>query len=284
MSLAAVFLETIEKLKSIKVQNLKTVPSPSNNFKKTPSNINDFFKTINIWDNQIDEMIKGDGYSFNSNFAIFVEYLPGEAKQLLNKVTSYPESVMTFHIFSILLDGQDGTMERNIEIYSARDKVNSKIKGWSPSRCSSFMSYRDVIDYKHKNITKYLLSYNFNFIDTTGSVFDTDSSYYLTSKSFDNPTLSISIFEGWKSGMSYFADISVVCNGYLNEQLQVYLCKIDNEDIVFTLSNWTLIPQWKSDNEYEVDDYCFYVNTVFKCTTANNDVNFTIGNWIQITH
>lgn len=286
MSLANVFLQTINKLKSIKVQNPIVLPKPSNNRVKTESNVNDFFKTINVWDNQVDEMIKGDSYSFNTDYAIFVEYIPGDAKQLLNKVTSYPESVITFHIFSILLDGRDGTMERNIDIFIARDKTNSKIKGWSPDNCSSFMSCKDVLDYKHKNITKYILSYNFNFIDKTGSIFDVDSPFHLTSKSFDNPKItSISIFTGWISGASYTSNVSVVCNGYdFNKQLLVYLCKTDNSDKIFDLSNWTLIPEWKSKKKYSVDDYSFFVNTVFKCITDNEDSSFIPSNWIQITH
>lgn len=282
MSLAKIFQDTITKLTSIKVRD-KVIANPvrANNFAKTISNVNNVFKYINIWDNQIDEMIKGTTYSFDSNSAIFIELQLGEGQMLLNNVTSYPNAKIIFHIFSILLDAGKDNMEQNLKIFEFRDILKSNTLGWSPANCSSFMAYLDTLDYKHNNITKHLLGYNFNFIDKTGSIFDEYSPNYLNLVQLVNATVgSITIFQNWKSGLSYFANSSCIINGYdLNGLPLVYLCTIDNSDEIFNIANWLLIQSWKSGKSYEINDTVYVINRVYKCTTINNDNIFNPDNW-----
>lgn len=278
MSLKQVFIDTQNKLTSIQVKNLVTLPKPSNNFLKTNSNANQYFKYINIWNDQIDELIKGNkGYAIKDQ-SVFIEFIPGDCKMLLGNISTYPDSVMSFHLYSISLnDGEN--MDRNIAIFDLRDRLKSKIAGWSPSGCSMLMCCNDKLDYKHGNVTKYLLSYNFNFQDTKGSIIDNESDIYLFQKSFKNASLSISIFSGWVSGINYYANTSVVVNS-----LNVYLCAIDNSDIIFDESNWILIPAWVSLKQYVVGNYVYYYNSIYQCLINNADIKFTSSNWNKITH
>ena len=294
MALVDIFTGLITRLKSIQVANPTVIPN-ANNRAKTTSTANQVFQYINIWDNQIDELIKGNEYPFNAN-SCFIEYIPGEAKMLLNNVSSFPDSKLTFHIFSLLLNSQ-GTdmMEQNLEIYGLRDKVKRSMNGFSPATgVTNFMCCEDKLDYKHGNVTKYLLSYNFNYIDTTGSVFDSaqvNGNYlapqYLKSLVIPNLALSINQWDEWVGGINYIVDKNVVTygsgTGLYGKVPNVYLCLNSNSDTEFTISNWTLIPSWKIKS-WVVNDYCYYGGIVFICSIANSDTSFNLSNWIEITH
>lgn len=289
IGIADTFVETIDKLRSIKLKqgDKGYVPNPvrSNNNAKTISNVNDIFKYINIWDNQIDEMIAANNYSFKTDkSAIFIELRLGRCAPLLNKVSTYPEAVMVFHVFHNLLDGSKDTMEQNVEIYRYRDIVKSKITGWGPSNCSNFMCFDDAIDYKHGNITKYLIGFNFHLTDFSGSIFDPNSPNYLNFVTKDGIKLgSISLFNEWFSGIEYEKDISVVLNDYTDGLPNIYLCIENNTDIVFDASKWIQIFEWVSAKPYIVDDIVYMFNRVYKCTVANSDSVFNPINWDIIT-
>lgn len=286
MGVADIFVETINKIKSIKkVDNVVPNPVKTGNFSKTASNVNDVFKYINIWDNQIDEMIAANSYSFKTNeSAIFIELRLGRCAQLLNKVSTYPEAVIVFHVFSQVFDGGNDTMERNVEIYRYRDVIKSKITGWSPSSCSNFMCFDDALDYKHGNITKYLIGFNFNFTDLTGSIFDVNSPNYLKFVTQSGATLgSVSFFTDWISGLEYTSQISVVANGYTNKVPNIYLCTTNNNDVIFDNSKWYQIFAWVSNKQYTVDDKVYLFNRVYNCVEDNNDSIFNPSKWEIIT-
>ena len=84
MALKDFFTEVLAKLNSIEVNNPIATPT-ANNIKKTPSNVNKVFKYINIWDEQIDEEVKGNNYVIASP-SIFIEYIAGDCKMLLRQM------------------------------------------------------------------------------------------------------------------------------------------------------------------------------------------------------
>src|ERR1035437_6508345 len=201
MALKDIFTQLITKIESIQVDNPTVIPN-SKNFSKTASTKNQVFNTVSVWDNQIDDLIKGTGYEIN-NPTCLIEYIPGEAKMLLNNVSSFPESKVTFHIFSTALNSQGtGKMEQNLEIYDLRDTLKRYMNGFSPKGCTNLMCCEDKVDYKHGNITKYLLSYNFNFVDLVGSLFDVKSPNYKKPVVIPNLVASISQWLEWVSGWS----------------------------------------------------------------------------------
>jgi len=273
------FTEIQTKLASIQVKNPTPLPPKSNNLSQTSSNQNQVFKTINIWDDQIDDLIKSaTGYEIQFP-ALFLELILGDAKMVLGDVTHYPDSKIFFHIFSFNLNQQDtGKMEQNLVIYDLRDTVKANILGQRFHGANGFMSCYDAMDYKHKNITKYLLGFNFNYSDAVGSIYDSDSVNGLTFKTNTNLTAIFSNFQSWISGLTYTQDVSVVIIATV-----IYVCIVTNSDLVFTLSKWSVVPFWISGTSYSVGNYVLDLGTVFKCLNANSDITFTPSNWTKIS-
>jgi hypothetical protein len=281
------FIEMQTLLESIQPDTLVQNPVKANNLKQTPSNINQLFKYINIWDDQVDDLIKAgtgqrDGYGFQFP-AIFIELITGDSYQVGGGVTMYKDTKCYLHIFSFSLNDSD-LMERNLEIYELRDTVKSKLLGFSPSTCSAFMSRYDAQDYKHHNITKYLLGFNFNLNDTKGSIFDSKSRNPLTFKSLTlNPLPSQ--FKDWVSGTTYYQNLNVVLfSEVLGSQIKdVYLCLTTNTDVEFNALNWLKIPMWVI-KQWVINDYCYIYSYVYQCSISNADEIFNPNNWNLITH
>mgnify|MGYP006266782089 CR=1 FL=1 len=224
------------------------------------------FKNINVWDDQIDNMISGDNYSFATPSA-FLEVQLGEQKQLGAGITSYPNCEIRIHLVDMLLDagGGLGDMEQNLRVFGLRDLV--KAMGLKATFCSSFQVSREYMDYKHRNIYKYVLCFSTNFLDNKGS--STENGLYI----IPNPTFNLNIFQIWVSGVSYFQNSSVVI--YNNT---IYLCSADNSDITFTPSNWIVVASWTLQ-KWNIGDYAAFGSRVYQCITANSDTSFTQSNW-----
>ena len=229
---------------------------------------------INIYDNQIEEMMSGENYSFGTP-ACFVEFNPGDAKNGGLGITMYPDCVLTFHIIAQSLDGGGDTMEQNLDIYDLRDAVKLAFTNNKVSFCSALMSVVDKQDYKHNNIIKYSLSFKCNFID--------NSSYVLFTKNppvwgaISNGTINLGTYNEWISGYTYSVFNLVMYDGI------IYMCVTGNSDTVFTISNWERMNTWLPNTSYSVGDFVLWNQNLYQCSIANKDVLFIISNWTLIT-
>lgn len=149
------------------------------------------FKYINIWNNQIDDIIQledNKNYSFRMP-AVFCEIDFGLSSMLGAGVISFPSTVIRFHILHQLLDARNGKMERNLDVIDYRDFIVSKFNGIGIPSTSSFQHFEEMLDYKHGSVYKYVVGFTTNVIDTTGSRFDeNDGREYFE---LDDPTITL---------------------------------------------------------------------------------------------
>jgi hypothetical protein len=144
-------------------------------------NPNNKFNYWNIWDDQIDDMLKGSGYSFQCP-AFFVEFILSEGKSFGDKYQYYQDSVFNIYICGVLLDGGMQTLEQNLMIFTMRDIVKTQLLNYNSTGlpalitgCSSFACTEDKMDYKHGNLYKYKLGFKTCFVDIKGAIFDPNS-------------------------------------------------------------------------------------------------------------
>lgn len=242
------------------------------NDEETPSPL---FIYRNVWNNQIDEAIYGNTYSFASP-AIFIEVQTGKGGSTGGGVMAYPEFMIAFHIYHMSLDGEFGTMEQNVSVFDIAEKIKDKFNfSRKVSWCNALQLQEDTPDYKHGNVYKYIIAYKCHFTDVAGSDFDFAHSGvtygYLT-----NPedALDLNIFFAWDSEMSY-----VALKDAVSYRGKAYLCKTSNNDTEFNENNWYLIYPFIGGVEYVIDTYICHDNHIYKCTTANSDTIFTLANW-----
>lgn len=231
------------------------------------------FKYYNIWDDQIDEMICGESYSYSLP-SIFLEVILGEPKMLGAGFTSYPECQFRFHIADMFLNKED-YMEQNTQVFEIRDSAKNILQNLNISYCSTFIPIEDKMDYKHGNVYKYILGFKTNFIDNAGSV---DYPGNATWGYLVNPTLNINIFKTWFGGIEYVQDVNVIV--YRGD---IYICSLSNSDLIFDVTKWLKITLWQPNLEFSLDSHCVYQSIVYKCTEANEDYTFDINKWLKIT-
>lgn len=269
-----------------------------------------YFVYSNIFDDQIDEAIKGNTYSYAIP-AIFVEIQFGEAKPLGQGYTSYPDTKILFHIYTTFLNDPNGGMERNLPVFDIRDTVVSVFNVFPNLQyCSTLQMYYDKPDYKHNNVYKYIVGFSTNFLDSKGSIYDSDNPSqwgYLK-----NPVVNLNLFKPWVTRTSYISNVSQLetyideglQNVYINEfgdiyitepsttllfcnvvsyGGQLYACLNSNSDTIFNPSNWILIESWLTKKNYKYGDFAVYANILYICISDNNDENFDINKWLTIT-
>lgn len=294
MGFSELFTDIITKLESIPSDTIVQNTKPANNFQKTPTNVNQKFKMINIWNDQIDNEIKENGYIVRCP-AIFIEFLPEEPKLILGGVTQYMDAKIYFHIYSDKLntsnsgvnsfgDNSGDLMDANFEIYELRDTIKSVFLGFHTHNSSAMMSRYDSLDYRHKTITKYLLGFTFCFNDDKGSIYDPKSSRYQIIQGITNPILNSTPQQNWISGTTYVQNVNVVfvtgiagvANGY-------YLCITSNSDLVFVTSEWQQLALWVTAQDYAIGAYIYNGYFAYICITANSDVVFDAYKWTLIT-
>jgi hypothetical protein len=251
---------------------VKSIPNTIN----TDRTIQDpYFIYCNIWDIQIDESILGSNYAFNYP-ACFIEVDLGEGTQWMAGMSSYPDTIISFHIVGYLLDGGNDNMEQNIPIFTIKDLIKSKILGKNPSNCSSLQVCADKQDFKHKGVYKYILSFRTNFIDKCGSDYDPlgrDQQFgYIT-----DGTMNLNSFKLWESNNDYTSGLNAISYRGL-----VYLCVISNSDIDFDVSKWELINIWTPSISYQVFDLVAFGSSIYECAIANSDDVFNVANWNKI--
>ncbi len=172
------------RIKQIHIDCLAALKAPKSGLLSNP------FKYWNIFDDQINEMISGKTYSYNTP-SCFIEFQPGEVKNIGANITEYRDSIWRVHLINMVLDGQNNTMEQNLSIFDVRDFVKSVMLNANISFCSKLQQSEDRLDYKHGNIYKYILGFKSNFLDNKGSLFDTDSGFAIAD--LVNPILTDNI-------------------------------------------------------------------------------------------
>jgi hypothetical protein len=128
-----------------------------------------------VWNNQIDLLLTGEGYSFVTP-AVFFEMLTTDRINFLTGITS---SNVTYrlHILHQQLDAGDGTMEQNLDIFDIRDSVKVLFTSYNPNTdyCSPLIFSGEEQDYNHNNVYHYIIDFEGSIVDTKGSPFDPDS-------------------------------------------------------------------------------------------------------------
>lgn len=288
MSFKQVFTDVLTKLESIPADKVISNPKPASNFQKTPSNVNQKFKFNSIWNEQIDNEIKGSENIIIKCPACFIEFDTGDGMLIGGGVTQYLDARMYFHIYSDQLNATNKVggdyMDVNLEIFDLRDCIKSNFTGFHTHNASFGMPCVDKLDYKHKTITKYVIGFCFPFYDEKGSIFDPKSALYKTFKTSSGIGLGVTPTHYWVSGASYQELVNVifivgsvmplVIEGY-------YLCLHSNNDMVFTTLNWQILALWTPGN-WVVGQYIYLGIYCYVCLNANNDLTFTPSNWTLI--
>ncbi len=287
MAFSELFTDVITKLESLQVANPISSPKKANNITQSDSNVNRIFKYVNIWNDQIDNEIKEKGYPIKCPSCL-IEFIPEEPKLVLGGLTQYMDAKMYFHIFSDKLNSPSNQsrnsgdfMDRNVEIYDLRDAIKSAFLGFHTHNSSAMMSRYDSLDYRHGQITKYLLGFTFCYNDEKGSIFDPKSTRYLVDGVLTGGLEIPTARRDWIGGDSYVALVNVV---YLDtvvggSVVGFYLCTTSNNSASFTPSEWVLLPVWTSGNSYAINDYVYLGYYAYQCINANSDVTFTSSNW-----
>src|ERR1700735_4333928 len=289
--LVDVFNTTLSKGLSILVDNPIPTPKPAGNIQHTPSNVNQVFKTVNSWNDQIDNEIlslkQGEKFGGCQGFivkcpALFIEFEPGDGDCILGGVTQYMDAKIYFHIYSDELatdnrSGQPQLMDANFQIDWLRDVITTNFNGFHCSFGSAMMNRFDKLDYKHGTITKYIKGFSFCWNDTKGSVYDPKSPRYLTTQTI--PSFSVYPQTDWVSGTNYVALINCVYLNVSPPAVGYWLCTISNSDVTFNPSNWLYCPLWASGTTYAIGNYVAFGYFCYQCLTANSDIIFNQSNW-----
>lgn len=297
MGFSQLFTDVITKAESILVDTVIPDPKAAKNFQKTPSNVNQLFKTINIWNDQIDEEILSDvkdgepRTSFSNSIlkcpALFIEFIPDDPKLILGGVTQYMDAKIYFHIFSEELNSPNSRggdkMDQNLSIYDLRDSIKSTFLGFHTHNSSAMMSRYDSLDYKHKTITKYLLGFTFCFNDEKGSIFDPKSSRYQYWATV-SATTNVTPKNDWIGGTKYYAITNVIYYaGSEGIEPGYYMCKVSNNSTEFTPSEWLVLAMWLPSTAYTAGTCIFNQYFVFRCSVDNSDAVFNPDNWELIS-
>jgi len=289
MGFSDVYTDIIAKANTILVDNPIPTPKPANNIQKTPSNVNQVFKYIGIWNDQIDietqSLKKGDGFIVKCP-SLFIEFISGEGSDILGGVTQYMDACVYFHIFSDQLatdnrSDYSNLIDANFEIFYLRDLITSNFNGFHTSFSSAMMSRYDKEDYKHNTITKYLRGFSFCFNDTKGSMYDPKSFRYQTSVQI-NATLNQTPQSTWISGTEYVAFANCVYLNLAPNLVGEYLCTTTNNDATFEAVKWAYVPIWVSGTAYHTDNFIYIGGFCYQCIISNSDIIFTPAHWYII--
>lgn len=132
-----------------------------------------------IWNNQIKREESGKDYSLPSP-AAFVEVINSPQYGELGSGFQSADLGFKIHLFRVFFN-QDGTLEQDLEIFGFRDQVVQSLNLYNPTACGPMTKTSETQEYDHKNAYHYILDFVCNFIDSTGSPFDTFPGDYIDS-------------------------------------------------------------------------------------------------------
>lgn len=119
-----------------------------------------------MWNDQLNQDEKGEGYTFPCP-AVFPELLsPNPAKQLGDGVQLFDPLVIRLHILHVQLDSGDGTMEQNLDAWDFAQEVYKKMQRFEPDGAVAFVRTSEERDYSHKAIYHLIQDYTTNYIDS----------------------------------------------------------------------------------------------------------------------
>lgn len=100
--------------------------------------------------------------------AILPEFLnPQEVKQLGDGVQLYDPLIVRLHILHWQIDDGAGNMEQNLDAFDFAQEVFSKMDGFEPDGCVSFVRVAEERDYTHKGLYHLMQDYKTNYIDSS---------------------------------------------------------------------------------------------------------------------
>lgn len=124
------------------------------------------FNTIAIYAEQPRRMMRGNGYSFLTP-ACFVEINESNYETVGDGITT-SDCDIKFHIIMEQLDGNNGTLDQNLDIFTLRNNIKSAFSLFKLNQGGFFQWKDEDEDYCHSNIYHYILSYKAFNVDFEG--------------------------------------------------------------------------------------------------------------------
>lgn len=122
-------------------------------------------KHVDIWNNQLDSQEEQDIYSFEMP-AVFIEFADlNDIQQLGGGMQIYNDMLVIAHVCHQELDAGDGTIDRDVNVFTLKQKVFMALNKFQPTGCASFDRKGETQDINHTNIYHYIQSYKTNYVD-----------------------------------------------------------------------------------------------------------------------
>lgn len=127
-------------------------------------------KFIAMWNNQVENMQNGEGYSVRLP-ALFIEF-PASAQcdVVGNNVRVFDPLPLVFHIVDNRLDNIDGTMEENFEVFTLKQKVKAKFQLFKTNGSGVFNCTSESADNDHNNIYHFMQEFTTTWTDNQDSL------------------------------------------------------------------------------------------------------------------
>lgn len=142
--------------------------------------IEDAFKFVRVWNNQLERLEKSEDYAFPRP-AAFLEVINPAAYDLIGIGFSASDIIFSIHIIHELYDSQDGTMDQNLEVFELRDKVLASLAGYEPTACSKLFFIAEQQDYDHDQLYHYVIDFKCSFIESHTSPYDPNAGKFVDS-------------------------------------------------------------------------------------------------------
>lgn len=117
---------------------------------------------IQVWNNQVEHMNSGDGYSFPLP-AIFIEVRVTGINALNGQYQEQKDLEIVIHYVHEYYHGEN--MEENLDVFDFADTVFALIKGLKPTRCSTLTRIDEELDTNHTNIYHYQQTFATSYVD-----------------------------------------------------------------------------------------------------------------------
>ena len=156
------------------------------------------FPFVRIWNNQLEQLEDGTTYAFPFPNA-FVEVLVPADYLPLGGGYSISDVTVRIHIGHDEYDAGGGNFEQNVNVFSYRDQVISRLNGFQPTGGSSLMKSAELQDYAHTNVYHYIIDFKGSFIDSVGSHIDEGVEGSIEQIVFEPPIRLVNSISGQKN-------------------------------------------------------------------------------------
>lgn len=124
----------------------------------------DKFKTVSVYNKQIQKLINGNGYSYNLP-ACFIEIIESNAYQIGCNLSASDLDIL-FHIAVDALDSADGYLDQNIYCFVLRNEVKKLFNLFRLPTGGCMQWINEDQDYDHDNVYHYVVRFRAHQIDT----------------------------------------------------------------------------------------------------------------------